>query len=132
MTTVEEFIALQAQFDREAVAAKASPEAPLRLAEVYRSLTPEERFNIDQEIIKWVTEMNWVRDPNDPEEYQKRYGRYFDAMSLIDEFKIVGARDALKEFRTRTENETGAEIPLEFEIAKIDRVLTDLDIPLER
>jgi cysteinyl-tRNA synthetase len=93
--------------DEEARSLKDSYVALDRLHTWYRGLDPEGRAVADQVLAEWAL--------SDDEKVR------FDALALVDDFKIVSALPALRELASRlaTSNATGAP----YELKKVERVI---------
>lgn len=97
--------------DEEARALKDSYIALDWLHTLYRNLDSEERAMADQVLTEWVLS-------NDE-------GLRFDAMALIDEFKITTAAPALQDLSRRLVSIDSPGAP--YELQKVDRILKGLD-----
>jgi hypothetical protein len=98
------------RFDAEAQAAKFSHEALLRLTDFYRGLDDEDRRVVDETLASWVLEGD--------------ARRRFDALALIDEFRIRSALPALEEELARLADAVGASVPTDR--AKLERIIAGL------
>jgi hypothetical protein len=96
--------------DDEAAALKHSQMALAKLLTWYRGLSSDERRLADSVLDEWIiSESEAVR---------------FDALALIDEFKVTTATSALRRLADRLGSSPAAGAP--FELKKIERVLRDL------
>jgi hypothetical protein len=105
-----EFEGVWERFDAEAQAAKFSHEAVLRLADYYRHLDNEDKRVVDETLASWVLEGDERRQ--------------FDALALIDEFRIRSALPALEADLARLANAAGPSVPTDR--AKLQRIIADL------
>jgi hypothetical protein len=96
--------------DEEGAAQKDSYLALERLSGLYRKFEAEERDMADRVLIEWAAS----------EDENKR----FDALALIDEFRIVAATPTLLELSTRLATSNVASAP--YELAKVRRILKAL------
>ena len=105
-----EFESFWERLDAEALAAKFSQEATIRLASFYRGLDEDDRAVVDAALAEWVSGEN--------------ARRRFDALALIHEFEIRSAVPALRE---RMQSLAGAaEGPLADERARTERIVAAL------
>jgi hypothetical protein len=98
------------RFDAEAQAAKFSHEAVLRLADYYRHLDVEDKRVVDETLACWVLEGD--------------ERRRFDALALIDEFRIRLALPALEADLARLAGAAGPSVPTDR--AKLERIIAEL------
>jgi hypothetical protein len=96
--------------DEEARALKDSYLALDRLHALYRRFDAAERRMADQVLTEWAL--------SDDE------GLRFDALALIDDFKVEAATGALKSLAGRLASSTAPGAP--YELQKVDRILRDL------
>jgi hypothetical protein len=96
--------------DEEARALKDSYLALDRLHALYGRFDAVERTMADQVLTEWAL--------SDDE------GRRFDALALIDDFKVTAAAAALKLLAGRLASSTAPGAP--YELQKVDRILEDL------
>lgn len=108
--TRSDFEDLWERLDGEAQAAKFSQEALLRLADFYRRLDDEDRRVVDEALTSWVSEGD--------------ERRRFDALALIDEFRIQSALPALQADLARLADAVGASVPTDR--AKLERIIAHL------
>ncbi|HVX91533.1 MAG TPA: hypothetical protein VHC20_08060 [Candidatus Paceibacterota bacterium] len=102
--------AYRSSVDQEAKSLKDSYLALDRLHNLYRKFDGEERAMADQVLTEWVlSEDENVR---------------FDALALIDDFKIAHAMPALKTLTARLASSKAPGAP--YELQKVDRILRDL------
>jgi hypothetical protein len=87
---------LRDRLDKQAVGAKSSQEAVVRLSATYARLGEEERQAVNAELLEWL----------DTDDEALR----FDALALIREHRITGAQPALEDLvrRLRTDTRPGA------------------------
>jgi hypothetical protein len=97
--------------DEEARALKDSYVALDRLHALYTRFDAAERTMADQVLTEWVL--------SDDE------GLRFDALALIDDFKVKAAAAALGLLAGRLASSTAAGAP--YELQKVDRILKDLE-----
>lgn len=81
-----------------------------RLRVAFATIPDDERLNADAVIVEWLA--------SDDENLR------FDAIALIDEFRIVAAGAGLRRLRTRLLSSVSPGAP--FEVEKVDRVLRGL------
>jgi hypothetical protein len=98
------------RFDAEAQARKFSHEAVLRLADYYRRLDDEDKRVVDETLASWVLEGD--------------ERRRFDALALIDEFRIRSARPALEADLAQLADAAGPSVPTDR--AKLERIIAGL------
>lgn len=96
--------------DEEAKALKDSYLALDRLHALYRKFDSVERVMADQVLAEWVL--------LDDEAVR------FDALALIDDFKIANATRALKQLASRLALSSAPGAP--YELQKVDRIIADL------
>jgi cysteinyl-tRNA synthetase len=96
--------------DEEARAFKDSYLALDRLQDLYRKLEPEERVLADQVLAEWVL--------SDDEKVR------FDAMALVDDFKVASAVPALRELASRLVSSSAPGAP--YERKKVERIIKGL------
>jgi hypothetical protein len=80
------------------------------LADYYRSIDDEDRRVVDEALASWVLGGD--------------ERRRFDALALIDEFRIRSALPALEEDLARLANAAGPSVPTDR--AKLQRIIADL------
>lgn len=100
-----------ARLDAEAQANKSSHGALLRLIEFYRELDAQDRYVVDDMLAGWAL---------DGDARQR-----FDALALIDEFRIRSALPAMRSGLARLEQATGPSVPSDR--AKLERILRRLE-----
>jgi hypothetical protein len=84
-----------------------------RLYGLYRKFDPQERAMADQVLAEWVlSEDGHVR---------------FDALALVDDFKIASAMPALRALAERLASSRAPGAP--YELQKVDRILRDVGGP---
>lgn len=105
-----DFEDLWERLDAEAQAAKFSHEAVLRLADYYRHLDDDDRRVVNETLASWVLEGD--------------ERRRFDALALIDEFRIRSALPALEADLARLTGAVGPSVPTDR--AKLERIIADL------
>ncbi len=96
--------------DEEARTLRDSYLALDRLHDLYRGFDPAERAMADQVLAEWA-----LADDQ---------GLRFDALALIDDFKVRGAAAALKTLAGRLATSSVPGAP--YELQKVDRILKDL------
>ncbi len=99
-----------AELDHGAMARKNSPGALFELMKLYERLDADERTMADQTITEWI------QSPN----VRKR----FDALALVDRFRIQAAVPQLKALEMELEDRTDPEAP--YELTKVRRILERL------
>lgn len=99
--------------DEEAKTLKDSYLALDRLHALYRKFDSAERAMADKILAEWAL--------SDDEAVR------FDALALIDDFKIAGAAPALKKLATRLASSSAPGAP--YELQKVDRIIVDLGGP---
>jgi len=97
--------------DEEAKELKESYLALDRLRARYQMFDSVDRSMADQVLAEWVL--------SDDE------GMRFDALALVDEFKIVSATPALRKLRRRLTSSSAPGAP--YELQKVDRILRDFE-----
>jgi hypothetical protein len=101
---------LRDRLDKEAVGAKSSQEAVIRLSAAYARLGEEERQAVNAELLEWL---------KDDDEALR-----FDALAVIREHHITVAQPALDDLIRRLKADTRPGAP--YERRKISEILTDL------
>ena len=96
--------------DEEARTLKDSYLALDKLHALYRKFDAEERAMADQVLAEWAL--------SDAEDIR------FDALALIDDFKVTTAADALKTLADRLASSNAPGAP--YELQKVDRILKNL------
>lgn len=96
--------------DAAAQASKNSHGAVLELSQRYKSLDPQQREIVDEILTEWVLS----------DDETKR----FDALALIDEYRVRSALAALRTLAARLEGGTGPGAPYEW--AKVNRIIAAL------
>jgi hypothetical protein len=97
-----------ADLDRDAAARKDSQGVVFQLFDYYSRLNAEERAMADQVIVEWI-------DAGDAR-------RKFDALAIVDQFRIVTAVPRLQRLETELQQRTDPEAP--YELAKVRRILS--------
>ncbi|MDB5047525.1 MAG: hypothetical protein JWO30_596 [Fibrobacteres bacterium] len=97
--------------DARAMAQKASQGALVELMKLYKEFDSEEKVQADQVLIEWINSKN---------EKKK-----FDALAMIDHFKIRSALKQLHVFQTDATQRTDPEAP--FDLKKVNRILKRLE-----
>jgi cysteinyl-tRNA synthetase len=96
--------------DEEAISLKDSYLALDRLHALYRKFDADEREMADQVLAEWaISEDERVR---------------FDALALIDDFKITRAMTALRQLASRLASSSAVSAP--YELKKVNRIIEDL------
>lgn len=98
------------RIDYEAEAGKDSQRAVFALADLYRSLSEEERLVADEVLIEWALSGHPKKQ--------------FDGLALIDEFSITSAVPALHRLAERFQQADEPSSPYDF--AKVNRILDRL------
>jgi hypothetical protein len=98
---------LRSDLDRRYVESKDSQGAVLALAETYGRIPPDQRSEVDTVLLEWVL--------SDEE------GLRFDALAIVDEYRITDAIPVLRALQDRLETESGPGAPYEW--AKVNRIL---------
>lgn len=96
--------------DEEGKAQKEGYIALGRLHDLYRSFDSEERTMADQVLAEWVLSSN--------------DGMRFDALAVIEEFRIKHAAPALQKLASRLESSSEPGVP--FLLEKLDRIIKHL------
>lgn len=98
------------RIDQEAEARKDSQSAVFALADLYRSLSEEERLVADEVLIEWALSGHPKKQ--------------FDGLALIDEFSITSAAPALHRLAERFREAEEPSSP--YDLAKVNRILKRL------
>jgi hypothetical protein len=97
--------------DRDAVSRKDSHGVVFDLFEFYSQLDSDERALADQVLVEWI----------DADDARKR----FDALALVDRFRVSAAVPKLRELDARLQQRTDPEAP--YELAKVRRILRHVE-----
>ena len=112
-TMRERLDAAWAHIDSAAVSSKNSPRAVHDLIAVYASISAEDRDDADEVLAQWAT----------GDDESKR----FDALALIDHFKVVSAMPSLRDLAQRLEDSEAPSAPYDW--AKVNRIIGSLSAP---
>jgi len=99
-----------AELDSEAMSRKDSSGALFEFMKLYERLNAQERRLADQAIAEWIQSTN-VR-------------KQFDALALVDRFRIQAAAHQIMVLEAQLESRTGPEA--RYELAKVRRILERL------
>lgn len=107
----DKFEALWEHFHRDAVESKELNESSVRLAKFYEGLSAFEKSIVNSILADWILSDD--------------YGRRFDALALVNEFKIRSCLDAVCEQLRQLESVGGPSAT--YDRAKLERIISRLE-----